>query len=346
MPSADIERESSRLFTELQNVTLRPGLKWTRGDCRQIAPYTLEINRLKKEKDAFILAHSYTNPEIMYGVADAVGDSYGLSLAASKVKQKTIVFAGVWFMAETAKIINPSKTVLIPGGRAGCTLADSMTGEDLEKFKKKYPGVPVLCYINSSADVKTQADVCVTSANVADIASKTPSEKIIFVPDMLMAQNLKTMLRARGVKKEIISTGGSCCVHDKYMVDEVKTMRANYPGIKILIHPEAPPDVCEMCDYVGGTGGMLKYVAASKDKTFGLLTEVGLVHRLEHDNPGKTFIWERGTCAYMKKNTLHNTLQALVEPTARQIVNVDDNTARAAKKCIDKMFEMTRQNHD
>ncbi|MDR0291906.1 MAG: quinolinate synthase NadA [Elusimicrobium sp.] len=343
MPSGgNIEWESARLFSQLKNISLRPGAKWTLGDCRVVAPYTLEINRLKKEKDAFILAHSYTNPEIMYGVADAVGDSYGLSLAASKVKQKTIIFAGVWFMAETAKIINPSKTVLIPGGRAGCTLADSMTGEDLVNFKKKHPGAPVLCYINSSAEVKAQADICVTSANVASIAAKISGDKIIFAPDMLMAQNLIVMLRAQGVKKEIVYTGGSCCVHDKYTADEVKNMRAKYPGIKILIHPEAPPDVCALCDYVGGTEGMLKYVAASKDKTFGLLTEIGLVNRLEHDNPGKTIIWERGTCAYMKKNTLFNTLAALKEPSARQIVDVEEKTARAALKCIDKMFEMSK----
>ncbi|MCL2888728.1 MAG: quinolinate synthase NadA [Elusimicrobia bacterium] len=340
--AVDIERESSRLFSQLKNVSLRPGAKWTPDDCRVVAPYTLEINRLKKEKDAFILAHSYTNPEIMYGVADAVGDSYGLSLAASKVKQKTIIFAGVWFMAETAKIINPSKTVLIPGGRAGCTLADSMTGEDLLNFKKKHPGAPVLCYINSTADVKAQSDVCVTSANVVKIAAKMPGDKIIFVPDMLMAQNLTGMLHAQGVKKEIVYTGGSCCVHDKYITDNVKSMRDKYPGIKILIHPEASPDVCALCDYVGGTEGTLKYVAESKDKTFGLLTEIGLVNRLEHDNPDKTFIWERGTCAYMKKNTLFNTLQALTEPAERQIVTVEKKTARAALKCINKMFEMSR----
>ncbi|MGB2578856.1 quinolinate synthase [Elusimicrobium simillimum] len=342
MTTEDIKKESDRLYGELKNISIRPGVKWAAQDCAAIAPYTLEINRLKKETNSIILAHSYTNPEIMYGVADIIGDSYALSMAAAEAKEDNIIFAGVWFMAETAKIISPNKNVFIPAGHAGCTLADAMTGEDLVKFKAAYPGVPVMCYINSSADVKAESDVCVTSANVYDIAAKMPGDKLIFVPDMLMAENLQAELNRRGVKKEIISTGGSCCVHDKYTAQHVKYLRDNYPGIKVMIHPEAKIEVCELCDYVGGTGGMLKYVANSEDKVFGLLTEVGLVNRLEHDNPGKTFIWNQGTCAYMKRNTLVNTLTALKAPTPQQIVEVPADIAKKAAACIDKMFEMTK----
>ncbi|ACC97976.1 Quinolinate synthetase complex, A subunit [Elusimicrobium minutum Pei191] len=338
---SDIKQESVRLFSELKNVSLRKNVKWTLEDCEKIAPYTLEINKLKKEKDAVILAHSYTNPEIMYGVADTIGDSYALSMEASRVKAKTIIFAGVWFMAETAKIINPSKNIYIPAGHAGCTLADSMTGEDLSKFKEKYPGVPVICYINSSADVKAYSDVCVTSANVYDIAAKMPGDKLIFVPDVLMADNLQAELKRRGVRKEIVSTGGSCCVHDKYTEQDVEHLRSEYPGIKVMIHPEARIEICRLCDYVGGTGGMLKYVAESKDKTLGLLTEVGLVNRLEHDNPDKKFIWNKGTCAYMKRNTLLNTLSALQNPSSAQTVVVEENICNRASECIEKMFKMT-----
>ncbi|WP_424244019.1 quinolinate synthase [Elusimicrobium posterum] len=343
MTPQEIQTEAVRLYGELKNVHMRPGHKWTMENCQKAAPYTLEINKLKKEKDAFILAHTYTPPELMYGVADFIGDSYALSLEASKVSQKTIVFAGVWFMAETAKIINPSKTVLIPAGHAGCTLADSMTGEDLINFKKQHPGVPVMCYINSSADVKAQCDVCVTSANVYDIAAKMSGDKLIFVPDMLMAENLQAELKRRGINKEIIATGGSCCVHDKYTEAHVQDLRAKYPGIKILIHPEARIEVCELCDYVGGTSGMVKYVAGSDAKQFGMLTEYGFVNRMEHDHPEKEFIWPFGTCSYMKKNTLINTLQCLTEPSKQMIVEMDAATADGAKKCIDKMFEMTNK---
>ena len=192
---ARLTEEAHRLYGLLRSVSKSKAAKWTYEDCLAAAPYTLAINRFKKEQNAVILAHSYTTPDLVYGVADFRGDSYELALKARDSSADVIVFAGVWFMAETAKIINPGKKVLIPAGRAGCTLADSMTGEDMKKLRAEHPGVPALCYINSSAEVKAQCDSCVTSGNVFDIAQKIPGNELIFVPDMLMAQNLDYLKR-------------------------------------------------------------------------------------------------------------------------------------------------------
>lgn len=311
-------------------------------DCLQAAPYTLAINRLKQEKNAVILAHSYTTPDLVYGVADFRGDSYELALKARECDADTIIFAGVWFMAETAKIINPSKTVLIPAGKAGCSLADSMTGEQVNKLREKHPGVPALCYINSSAEVKAVCDACVTSGNVFDIAQKMPGEELIFVPDLLMAQNLQAELKRRGTPKKIIASGGSCCVHDKYRPEHVEKLRADYPSIKVVAHPECAPEVCALCDYVGSTKGMATYIASSTAKTFGMLTEFGLVNRMEAEHSDKQFVWPFGLCSYMKKNNLINTLEALTDPRPQQQVVVDEQVALAARKSIEKMFELAK----
>ncbi len=307
-----------------------------------MAPYTLEINCLKKEKNAVILAHSYTTPDLVYGVADFRGDSFQLAQQARQTTADTIVFAGVWFMAETAKILNPAKQVVIPAGRAGCTLADSMTAADVQNLRAQHPGVPALCYINSSAEVKAQCDACVTSGNVFDIAQKMPGNQLIFVPDLLMAKNIEIELKRRGTPKEIISSGGSCCVHDKYRPEHVEKLRAEHPGIVVLAHPECAPEVCERCDFVGSTKGMADFVARSTSTRFGLLTEQGLVNRLEAEHPGKTFFWPFGTCSYMKRNNLLNTLQALVNPRTEQVVQVDEAVAQSAKKSIEKMFELSK----
>lgn len=339
---AQISTEAHRLYGLLRHVSKTKAVKWTLQDCLDAAAYTLAINEVKKAKQAVILAHSYTTPDLVYGVADFRGDSYQLAQQARSCDADIIVFAGVWFMAETAKILNLHKQVVIPAGRAGCTLADSMTAQDVANLRKKHPGIPVLCYINSSAEVKAQSDVCVTSGNVFDIAQKMPGDKLIFVPDLLMAQNIEIELKRRGTPKEIISSGGSCCVHDKYLPENVEKLRAQYPGIVVLAHPECAPEVCALCDYVGSTKGMADYVAKSPAKQFGMLTEFGLVNRLEAEHPDKQFIWPFGVCSYMKKNNLLNTLRALTDPRADQIVEVDATVASAAQKSIKKMFELTK----
>lgn len=335
-------QEANRLYGCLRSVSKTKITKWTLEDCLQAAPYTLAINRFKQEKNAVILAHSYTTPDIVYGVADFRGDSYELALKAQQVSADIIIFAGVWFMAETAKIINPSKQVRIPAGKAGCSLADSITGSEVQKIREDHPGVPALCYINSTAEVKAQCDACVTSSNVFDIAQKMPGQELIFVPDMLMAQNLEAELKRRGTPKKIIASGGSCCVHDKYRPEQVEKLRADYPGIRVVAHPECPIEVCSLCDYVGSTKGMASYIASSKDHTFGMLTEFGLVNRMEAEHPDKQFVWPFGICSYMKKNSLINVLEALLDPRADQIVSVDEMVAAAAKKSIERMFELAK----
>ena len=337
-----LTQESARLYGFLKGVSKTKSAKWTPEDCLQAAAYTLEINRLKQEKNAVILAHSYTTPDLVYGVADFRGDSYELALKARESSADILIFAGVWFMAETAKIINPSKQVFIPAGKAGCSLADSMTAADVQKLRAAHPGIPALCYINSSAEVKAVCDACVTSGNVFDIAQKMPGNELIFVPDMLMAQNLEAELKRRGTPKKIISSGGSCCVHDKYRPEHVEKLREENPGIKVLAHPECPIEVCRLCDYVGSTKGMASYIASSPDKTFGLLTEFGLVNRMEAEHPDKKIVWPFGLCSYMKKNNLLNTLQALAAPRPDQTVCVPGEVAVAAKKSIDKMFELAK----
>lgn len=337
-----VKQEAHRLYGLLRSVSKTKTTKWTLEDCQAIAPYTLAIERLKKEKNAVVLAHSYTTPDIVCGVADYSGDSFQLAQKAKELQADIIVFAGVWFMAETAKIINPSKKVVIPAGKAGCSLADSMTGEQVKQFRDAHPGVPTLCYINSSAEVKAQCDVCVTSGNVFDIAQKMPGKELLFVPDMLMAQNIEIEMKRRGTPKKIISSGGSCCVHDKYLPSQVENFRREYPGIKVVAHPECAPEVCALCDYVGSTSGMFKYVAASSDKQFALLTEMGLVNRLEGAHPDKSFITSYGVCAHMKRNNLLNTFQALLDPREAQVVEVDASVAAAAQKSINKMFELAK----
>lgn len=337
-----LEEEAHRLYGLLGSVSRSKGVKWTYPDCLQAAPYTLSINQLKKEQNAVILAHSYTVPELVLGVADFSGDSYALSLKAREVKEEKIIFAGVWFMAETAKILNPSKEVIIPAGKAGCSLADSMTQADVKRLKEQYPGVPVLCYVNSTAGVKAESDVCVTSGNVFDIAEKLPQQELIFVPDMLMAQNIEIELKRRGKAKKIIASGGSCCVHDKYTVAQVETLRREHPGIKMVCHPECKPEVCALCDYVGSTKGMQEYVEKSADKVFGMLTEFGLVNRLEAAHPDKTFVWPFGVCSYMKKNSLQNTFQALLEPRPDQIIILPEDVITGASKSLQKMFELSK----
>jgi len=339
---SSVLQEAQRLYELLRNVSKTKTTKWTLEDCVAAAPYTLEINRLKREKNAIILVHSYTTPDLVYGVADFRGDSYELALRAREATQQLIIFAGVWFMAETAKIINPSKEVRIPAGKAGCSLADSMTGEQVLRLRKQHPQVPALCYINSSAEVKAACDACVTSGNVFDIAQKFKYNELIFVPDMLMAKNLENELARRGTPKRIIASGGSCCVHDKYRPAHVEQLRREYPSIRVVAHPECAPEVCALCDYVGSTKGMAAYVASSSDKLFGMLTEWGLVNRLEAEHPDKQFVWPFGLCSYMKKNNLLNTLQALTDPRPDQVVKVDADIAAKAKKSIDKMFELAK----
>ena len=337
----DIDAEAERLFRALLHVDCQPGRPWNYEDCRRIAPLTLEINQLKKAKDAVILTHSYVVPEIIYGVGDFKGDSYFLSLMAKQSHAKVIVFAGVVFMAETAKILSPSSIVVVPDRNSGCSLADSITGEGVRQLKALYPDATVVCYINSTAEVKAESDVCVTSGNVYDIITKLPAPRILFVPDRLMAENVRAELKRRGVNKEIISSDGTCVVHEEFTVAQVTQARAQFPGLKVVAHPECQGEVAAVADFVGSTGAMMKYVKTTDAPYFLMLTECGLVGRLEAEAPEKHFIGGCRLCPYMKLNSLEKLRDALRAPRPDQIVTLDEDLRLRAARCIDRMFELT-----
>ena len=303
---------ADELFNRLNKI--QPGAvlcHYTREKVEQMLPLINEINERKKDQDTVILAHSYCAPEIVLGVADYTGDSYKLSEDATKVPQKTILFSAVRFMGETAKILSPEKDVLIPGTLTGCSLADSITGKDVQALREKYPEHAFICYINTTADVKAACDVCVTSGNVMKIVEAYPNDKICFVPDKLMGQNIKNEMESR----------------------------SQNPGLKVVSHPECNPSAAFYSDFVGSTGQMVKYIAdlPSKSKVL-LLTECGLNARMHYEHPDMEFIGSCSMCKYMKSNSLENILETLRHPEKANRVELDEDTRVKAKKCIDAMF--------
>lgn len=337
-----LEEEADRLLRALLHVDCDPrGRTWNYEACRAIAPLTLEINRLKQEKNAVILAHSYVEPEIIYGVADFRGDSYFLSLKAREARAKVIVFAGVVFMAETAKILSPDAQVVVPDRGSGCSLADSLTGAQLRQLKAVYPDATVVCYINSTADVKAESDVCVTSGNVYHIVANLPAKRILFVPDRLMGQNVRDELKRRGVDKEIITSDGTCMVHDEFGPQEIAAARAQFPGLQVVAHPECTPEVAAAADFVGSTGAMMKFVKSGNAPYYLMLTECGLVGRLQVEAPEKHFIAGCRLCPYMKLNSLEKVRDALLAPRPEQIVTLDEPLRQRAARCIERMFALS-----
>ncbi len=335
-----IEAEALRLLRLLLHVECSTGHQWNIETCRQIAPLTLEINRLKQEKNAVILTHSYVEPEIIYGVGDFKGDSYYLADQAKQAKADVIVFAGVVFMAETAKILSPEAQVVVPDRNSGCSLADSINGEDVRNLKVLYPDAAVVCYINCTAEVKAESDVCVTSSNVYNIIATLPQKRIVFVPDRLMADNIRKELANRGVDKEIISSDGTCVVHEEFTAAQIAEARKTFPGLKIVAHPECTPDVAELADFLGSTGEMMKYVKSTAAPYYLMLTECGLVSRLAVEDPDKNFIGGCRLCPYMKMNTLLKIRDALANPQPDQVITLEAGLSKRASHCIERMFEL------
>lgn len=328
------------LFARLKSV--QPGTvlcNYSLEACERLVPLINEINALKKERNAVILAHSYVAPEIVFGVADFDGDSYKLSQDATRVQADLIVFVAVEFMGETAKILNPSKTVLIPGTNPGCSLADSITGDQVCALRAQYPDYTFVCYINTTADVKAECDVCVTSANVVDIVAGLPNDKICFLPDKLMGQNLKAELERRGIHKEFVFHDGVCYVHEQYDPEMIEFFRMQNPGLRVVSHPECHPGVALLSDFVGSTGQMIEYIRKAPDSDpVLLLTECGLNARLQSELPQRHFIGSCSMCRYMKSNSLEGILAALREPTHARRVTLAPETMARARRCIDNMF--------
>ncbi|MBG91022.1 MAG: quinolinate synthase [Actinobacteria bacterium] len=304
-----------------------------------MVPLINEILELKERQDAIILAHSYVSPEILVTVADAVGDSYELSLKAKQATEKTIVFAAVKFMGETAKLLNPEKQVLIPSQKNGCSLADSITQSQVKQLRSEYPDHTFVCYINTTAEVKAECDVCVTSSNVTQIVSQIDNDKIYFLPDRLMGQNLVNELAEKGVKKEVKYWDGTCYVHEDYDPELVAYIRQKHPKAAIVSHPECSESVVALSDYVGSTSQMMNYVKEHEADQYFLLTECGLTSRLQTEVPNKQFIGSCSMCKYMKSNTLDGILQTLKEPESAININIDQRIQKKARSCIDAMFD-------
>ncbi|OQY33784.1 MAG: quinolinate synthase [Spirochaetaceae bacterium 4572_59] len=311
-----------------------------RALCEHYYPTIKEIDDLKKETDTVILGHSYIKSNIIYSVADYVGDSYELSKNAMEAKQKRIIFAAVRFMGETAKILSPQKDVLIPGTEAGCTLADSITAEDMLKLKEEYPDYAFLCYINTTAEVKAHCDACVTSSNVYNIVERYPSDKIFFVPDRLMGQNIIDEMKARAVKKDIKIWTGSCYAHEEYDPEMVKALRMKYDDLTVMVHPECSPAVLENADFVGSTSQLYNYVKKKEYGHFLMLTECGLISRIEAEMPERNFVGTCSLCKYMKSNTLENILRVLKNPQPEDYIQIDDEIIKKAQLSINRMFEI------
>ena len=299
------------------------------------APIIEKINKLKKEKNAIILAHNYQTPEIYHGVADIAADSLALAVEAAKTSADKIIMCGVHFMAETAKLMNPNKKVFLPDMQAGCSLASSITGKDVRLLKQKYPGVPVVSYVNTSADVKAETDVCCTSANAVKVVESLNVDKVIFLPDQYLADYV-----SKNTKVKIISWKGTCIVHEQFTSKEIKDIKNQNPGIKVIAHPECPPDVIEASDFAGSTSGMIKYVKDNQPKKVMLVTECSMSDNVEADNPNVSFIKPCNLCPNMKKIDLEKILDCLENDT-NEIV-LDNKTIEAARKSVIRMTEIGR----
>ncbi len=296
-----------------------------------------EINKLKKEKNAVILAHCYQNIEIDE-VADYVGDSLYLSQMAAKTDAEIIVFAGVYFMAQTAKILNPKKKVLLPRLESGCLMADMINLKQLREFKLKYPGIPTVCYINSTAEVKTECDICCTSSNALKIVKSLNAPKVLFLPDTYLGKWVESQLETT----EVITYPGYCPTHLRIKPQDISDAKKKYPEAKVLAHPECHKEVAILADYVGSTTGIIKYAAESPAKQFIIATEKGVVDRLKRDYPQKEFILIKDNiiCPNMKWHTLDDIYNAL--KNEQHEINVAGDVAQKALRCIDRMLEVSK----
>lgn len=295
------------------------------------APDILAIEKLKKQRNAVILAHNYQTPEIFHGVADIVGDSLHLARESAKADADVVVLAGVHFMAETAKLLNPSRTVLIPDMKAGCSLAESITADDVRLLRQRYPGVPVVTYVNTSAAVKAESDICCTSGNAKKIVESLGAPEVIMLPDEYLAKNI-----AAETHVKIIAWNGRCEVHERFTADEIRAWRAQNPGVVVLAHPECPPDVVAEADFAGSTARMSDWVDDHNPECVLLVTECSMSDNLAARRPDIDFIRPCNICPHMKRITLANIRVAL--ETMTHEVTVPDDVAVRARAAVEKMM--------
>jgi quinolinate synthase len=328
--TSEVERVTDPIWEKVK-ARVTP-LEW-----RLQAPLVAAINALKREKNAVILAHNYMTPEIFHGVGDYVGDSLGLAREAAKSDAKMIVQAGVLFMAETSKVICPDKTVLIPDLRAGCSLAASITGADVRLIRQRYPNTPIVAYINTTADVKAEIDICCTSANavqvVEHIAREWGTDRVILLPDEFLARNV-----ARQTSIKIIAWAGRCEVHERFDATDIAELREAYPNAEILAHPECPTDVIELADFAGSTAAMTDYVMRRRPKQVVLITECSMADNIACEAPETEFVRPCNLCPHMKRITLENIHEALLKEQFE--VRVEAGIADRARLAVQRMIDM------
>ncbi|MFN2448164.1 MAG: quinolinate synthase NadA [Candidatus Baltobacteraceae bacterium] len=324
----EIERQTRQIFERIEHII--PRVEWPVH-----APYVAEINRLKRERNAVILAHNYQVPEIFHTVADIVGDSLGLAVEAAQTSADVIVLCGVHFMAETAKLVNPEKTVLVPDLRAGCSLAESITGADVRLLREKYPGVPVVTYVNTSAEVKAESDVCVTSGNAVKIVNALDVPRVIFLPDEYLAKYVATQ-----TSTEIIAWKGHCEVHERFTGAQIRAYRDHDPSLVVLAHPECPPGVLSEADFVGSTSGMIRYVDEQRPSRVVMITECSMASNVSASFPSVEFVRPCNLCPHMKRNTLPKILHSL--QMMQHEVTIDPAVAVRARAAVDRMLAFSR----
>jgi len=325
---AEIKKTTDPIYQKVSKVI--PEIEWSFH-----APLIHKINKLKKEKNAVVLAHNYQTPEIFHGIADIAADSLALAVEAEKTNADIIVVCGVHFMAETAKLMNPKKKILLPDMGAGCSLASSITGKDVKMLKEKFPSVPVVTYVNTSAEVKAESDICCTSANAVRVVESLGADKVIFLPDQYMAKYVQTK-----TKVQIISWIGTCIVHERFSAQEIKDIKKQNPEISVLSHPECPPEVIAASDFTGSTTGMSNYVKRNQPKKVMLVTECSMSDNVQVDNPNVQFIKPCNLCPHMKKITLPKILDCLENETNEIIIN--NETIEKARLSVERMAKVGR----
>ncbi|HEY7298119.1 MAG TPA: quinolinate synthase NadA [Xanthobacteraceae bacterium] len=321
-----VARETAPLYGRVANVI--PPVEWP-----FFAPYVRAINALKKERNAVILAHNYQTPEIYHCVADFVGDSLALAREASQVDADIIVQCGVHFMAETSKILNPDKTVLIPDSRAGCSLASSITGADVRLLRRKFPGVPAIAYVNTSAEVKAEVDICCTSSNAVEVVESLGTETVIFLPDQYLAKYVAGRTRVK-----IIAWNGACEVHERFTAEELRRYRESDPSLQIIAHPECPPDVIEEADYTGSTAGMIDWVRRNRPRRVVMVTECSMADNVRAELPDVEFVRPCNLCPHMKRITLPKILDSLLR--LEEEVVIEPAIAERARRSVERMVNL------
>jgi quinolinate synthase len=330
MPSLEwtpeVERATAHLYERVMAV-ISP-VEWP-----FMAPYVKAINELKQARGAVILAHNYQTPEIFHCVADIGGDSLQLAIEATKVKSDIIVQCGVHFMAETSKLLNPDKTVLIPDSRAGCSLASSITGADVRLLRERFPGVPVVAYVNTSADVKAEVDICCTSSNAVQVVESLHAPTVIFLPDQYLAKYVASQTDVR-----IIAWKGACEVHERFTGDELRAFREADPSVQIIAHPECPPDVLAEADFTGSTAHMINWVRSKRPKRVVMITECSMADNVQAELPDVEMVRPCNLCPHMKRITLPKILDSLV--TLREEVIIDPLIAEKARRSVERMINL------